>query len=159
MADPLPGDGEYAGRLAIPYITADGSVVDMRFRSLTQEGPKYLSKPGAVSRLFNVKDLLTSSDTIYLTEGEIDAMTLHQIGIPAVGIPGANQHQRHWRLLFEDFDQIRVICDGDQAGRDFGKRMAAEVENVTVIHLDDGLDVNEIYTSGGDEALRKAVAA
>lgn len=159
VGEPLPGDGDYVGRLVIPYITADGSVVDLRFRSLADGGPKYLSRPGAVSRLFSVKSLLTPSDTVYVTEGEIDAITLNQIGLPAVGVPGSTQNQRHWRLLFEDFEQVKVICDGDQAGRDFGKRLANEIEGCTVIHLDDSLDVNEIYTSEGEEALRKAVAA
>lgn len=159
VAQALPGDGDYVNRLAIPYITADGSVVDIRYRSLSDSGPKYLSRPGAVARLFSVRSLLTPGDTIYITEGEIDAVTLNQIGLPAVGIPGANQFQKHWSLLFADFDNVKIICDGDQAGRDFGKRLSQEIEGATVIHLADGLDVNEIYVSHGEEVLREAVAA
>jgi len=147
------------GRLAIPYITADGSVVDVRYRALSDSGPKYLSRPGAPTRLFSVKSLLRASETIYITEGEIDALTLNQIGLPAVGVPGANGFQQHWSLLFGDFDSVKVICDGDSAGRDFGKRLAQEIEGSTIIHLPDGMDVNEIYASEGEEAVRQAVTA
>ena len=159
VAQPLPGDGDYVNRLAIPYITADGSVVDVRYRSLNDTGPKYLSRPNATARLFSVSSLLTQSDTMYITEGEVDAITLNQMGLPAVGIPGANQYQRHWSLLFADFDTVKVICDGDQAGRDFGKRLSQEIEGATVIHLPEGRDVNDIYVNEGDDAVRQAVAA
>jgi DNA primase len=159
VAQPLPGDGDYVNRLAIPYMTADGSVVDVRYRSLTDSGPKYLSRPNATARLFSVRSLLAPTDTMYITEGEIDAITLNQIGLPAVGIPGANQYQKHWSLLFADFDTVKVICDGDQAGRDFGKRLAQEIEGATVIHLPEGRDANDIYVNDGEEALRQAVSA
>ena len=159
MAQALPGDGDYVNRLAIPYITADGSVVDVRYRSLNDSGPKYLSRPNATARLFSVSSLLTQGDTMYITEGEIDAITLNQMGLAAVGIPGANQYQRHWSLLFADFDTVKVICDGDQAGRDFGKRLSQEIEGATVIHLPEGRDVNDIYVNEGDDAVRQAVAA
>lgn len=160
VADPLPGDADYKGRLAIPYITADGSVVDIRFRSVgADNGPKYLSRPSAQVRLFNVKAFLEAGDTIYITEGEIDTITLTQMGLPSVGVPGASNWQRHWALLFNDFDHVNVVCDGDQAGRDFGRKVAAEVEGSTILHLPDGQDVNQMFTEQGDQAVREAVAA
>lgn len=153
-------EGEYAGRLAIPYITADGSVVDIRFRSLDASvTPKYLSRHGAGARLYSVGSILAAGVTLYITEGEIDAMTLNQIGLPAIGIPGATQWERHWSRLLLDFDHVIVVCDGDQAGVDFGKKIIEKVENATLIRLPDGEDVNSIYTTQGEEALKGMVAA
>lgn len=155
---PVRGDDEYVGRLSIPYVTAEGSVVDLRYRAIRPgDEPKYKSRPGAVTRLFGVGAFTRDSDTIVLCEGEIDTITMNQIGVPAVGVPGANAWKDHWRLLFADYDNIIVVCDGDQAGRDFGKRMAEKIDNVQVVHLPDGSDVNDLYVTGGEAALRDKV--
>lgn len=147
-------DGEYAGRLAIPYITADGSVVDIRYRAISPEQtPKYLSRPGSKSHLFSVASLLADGDTVYITEGEIDAITLNQLGFNAVGVPGASNWQDHWRRLFDDYDHVIVVCDGDQAGRDFGKKVAEKIDGATAIHLPDGEDVNSLYVSNREALL------
>lgn len=154
---PVRGDDEYVGRLSIPYVTT-GGVVDIRFRAITAgDEPKYKSRPGTQTRLFGVTALTKDADTIVLCEGEIDTMTMNQIGVPAVGVPGANAWKDHWRLLFADYDNIVVMCDGDQAGRDFGKRVAEKIDNVQVVHLPDGTDVNDLYTSGGEALLRDKV--
>jgi hypothetical protein len=149
------GSGDYVGRLAIPYITADGSVVDIRYRSLLpDQAPRYMSMPGSKTHLFNVSALLTDSDTLFLTEGEIDCMTLTQIGVPAVGVPGAKNWKAHYRLLLEDFDRVIVLCDGDQAGREFGKEVAERVDGgVELVHLPDGEDVNSLWVGQAEILL------
>ena len=62
VATPEAGHEPYLGKLAIPYLTPSG-VVDIRFRSLNNDsGPKYLSRPGASTHIFNVNAL--SDDAI-----------------------------------------------------------------------------------------------
>jgi len=158
VVEPLVGDDDYAGRLAIPYITPAG-VVDIRYRALMPEqSPKYLSRTGAEAKLYNVSALLKSSDTIAICEGEIDAITMDAlVGIPAVGVPGANNWRRHFSLLFEDYSQVLVMCDGDQAGKDFGKRISSELDGATIIHCPEGSDVNDLYLQEGAEGIRKRV--
>lgn len=158
VAEPLVGDDDYVGRLSIPYITRAG-VVDIRYRALSPEQtPKYLSRTGAESKLYNVNALLKNSDTIAICEGEIDAITMDAlVGIPAVGVPGANNWRRHFRLLFEDYTQVFVMCDGDQAGKEFGKRISSELDGATVIHCPEGSDVNELFLNEGADGIRKRV--
>lgn len=154
---PVRGDDEYLGRLAIPYLVTTGPV-DIRYRAIRPgDEPKYKSRPGSHVRLFGVKALTVHSDTIVLTEGEIDCITLNQIGVPAVGVPGANAWKDHWRLLFADYDNVLVVCDGDQAGRDFGKRMAERIDGAQVVHLPDGADVNDVFVHQGEAALRERI--
>jgi len=62
-------------RLAIPYITPSG-VVDIRFRAMNGADPKYMGMPGAKTSMFNAQVVLTASDYICVTEGEIDCITL-----------------------------------------------------------------------------------
>ena len=158
VAEPLVGDDDYVGRLSIPYITRAG-VVDIRYRALSSEQtPKYLSRTGAESKLYNVNALLKNSDTIAICEGEIDAITMDAlVGIPAVGVPGANNWRRHFRLLFEDYTQVFVMCDGDQAGKEFGKRISSELDGATVSHCPEGSDVNELFLNEGADGIRKRV--
>lgn len=157
VTDPTPADSDYAGRLSVPYLTPSG-VVDIRFRLLDEAagGPKYLGRPNSETRMFNVQALQTDSPVIAVCEGEIDTMIMHAlVGIPAVGIPGASNFKDHYRLLLEDFERVIVWCDGDQAGRDFGKKLAAEVDAAVVVHLPDGMDVNDCYLAEGAEGLRR----
>lgn len=158
VVDPLPGDEDYVGRLSVPYLTPAG-VADVRFRALTaDQQPKYLSRPNAAARMFNVLALHADSPRIAVCEGEIDTIVMHSlVGIPAVGVPGASQFKDHHRLLLEDFEEVIVWCDGDTAGREFGKRVASEVDGATVVHLPDGMDVNDCYLQfGADDVRRRA---
>ena len=84
-------------------------------------------------------------------------MTLSQMGLAAVGIPGAKQWQQHWRLLFADYDVVKIVCDGDKAGHEFGKKVSSEVEGCTIISLPDGEDVNSVYTKFGAEKLQELI--
>lgn len=153
----VPGFEQYAGRLSIPYLTPTG-VVDIRFRALGQQEPKYMSRTGVQGHMYNVSAFQTSGDIIAICEGEFDAMSATALaGIPTIGIPGANGWKPLWHRAFLDYTTVLVLCDGDEAGRDFGKRVRKDVENATVIHLSEGEDVNSIVVKQGPEALRARV--
>ena len=149
VEEPLTGHEQFQGRLAIPYLTPSG-VVDIRFRAIGNQEPKYMGMAGVQTGLYNVQALLQAEDYIAVTEGEIDAITLHlKCGIPSVGVPGANSWKRHYSRLLQDFERVYVFADGDQPGSDFAKKVAQEVQGVTVINMPDGHDVNSMYLQDG----------
>jgi DNA primase len=134
--------------------------VDIRFRSINGEEPKYMGMPGTETRLYNVSALHRASEFIAVCEGEIDAITLdYKCGIPSVGVPGANSWKRHYSKLLLDFQTIYVFADGDQPGSDFAKKLAREIQGVVVINMPDGHDVNSIYNLYGNEYFKQKVAA
>lgn len=153
-----PGDTDMIGRLAIPFITPNGGVIDMRFRDISGEArAKYLSKPGSHTRMFGVGNLLKASPYVCITEGEFDCIVADALcSLPSVGIPGASNWQAHYPLLFEE-RKVFVLCDGDAAGREFGKKIAASVQGCTVIPMPDGMDVNEVYLQFGAAEVRRRV--
>jgi DNA primase len=152
-----PGDSDYGDRLAIPYVTPSG-VVDIRYRALMGDGPKYLSRPGAKTKLFNVKDLNLESSILYVTEGEMDTIIASSIcGLPTVGVPGANNWQPHFKLLMQDYRKVVVLCDGDEAGRQFGRAVCKEVDTAISVSMPTGMDVNDVYLSGGKDAVLRSV--
>lgn len=154
----VPGYEQYAGRLAIPYITPTG-VVDIRFRSIDDGGvpggPKYLSRSGGSGHLYNTVDLFRPEDYIAICEGEIDTITCHAAGIPAVGLPGANSWKPHWHRAFTDYVKVFVFCDGDEPGRELGKKIRQTVDEAVPIHLPDGEDVNSLVLKYGAGELRR----
>lgn len=157
VVDPLPGQEQFINRLAIPYITPSG-IVDIRFRSMGPEEPKYLGYPGTQTRLFNVTALHTAKDFIAVCEGEIDAITLHYLcGIPAVGVPGVNSWKQHYTRLLQDFNTVFVFADGDQPGIDFAKSLAKELSSVIIINMPEGEDVNSMYLLHGSDYFKKKV--
>jgi len=153
---PLPGHEQYVGRLAIPYITKTG-VVDIRFRAIGPQEPKYLGLPGAKTHLYNVMSTFTAGDMIAVCEGEIDTMTLQKCGIPCVGVPGVNNWKKHYNRILQDFQTVYVFADGDQPGQDFAKHLAKELQSVLVIQMPEGEDVNSIYCKYGPNAIREKV--
>lgn len=159
VAEPLAGHEQFAGRLAIPYLTPTG-VVDIRFRAINGEEPKYMGMPGTETRLYNVQSLEIAKDYIAVCEGEIDALTLYyKCGIPAVGVPGANSWKRHYTRILQDFETIYVFADGDQPGSDFAKKLAREIQGVVVINMPDTEDVNSMFLKHGQQYFQEKVAA
>jgi len=149
VAEPEVGHEAFAGRLSIPYITKTG-VVDLRFRSLNPAvEPKYMGMTGAETKMYNVLDVERAGDFIGVCEGEIDTLTISRcVGIPCVGVPGANSWKKHYTRLLADFERVFVFADGDQPGTEFARSLARELP-VTIIQLPDGQDVNSMYVQEG----------
>ena len=149
VAEPEVGHEAFVGRLSIPYITKTG-VVDLRFRSLNPAvEPKYMGMTGAETKMYNVLDVERAGDFIGVCEGEIDTLTISRcVGIPCVGVPGANSWKKHYTRLLADFERVFVFADGDQPGTEFARSLARELP-VTIIQLPDGQDVNSMFVQEG----------
>ncbi len=56
VVDPINGHEEYQGWLSIPYLTALGACVSVKFRRLDDGKPKYGQPTGQKQHLYNVAD-------------------------------------------------------------------------------------------------------
>ncbi len=155
VLEPEVGHEAFQGRLSIPYITKTG-VVDLRFRSLNPAvEPKYMGMTGVETRMYNVIDTERAGDWIGVCEGELDTITLsHCIGIPCIGVPGANSWKKHYNRILADFERIFVFSDGDQPGKEFATSLARELP-VTIVTMPDGEDVNSCYVKYGADYIRE----
>lgn len=157
VVEPLPGHEQFTGRLAIPYITPSG-VVDIRFRSMHGEDPKYMGMPGAKTTMFNTQACFTAKEYICVTEGELDCVIMTvKTGHPTVGIPGARNWKPHYTRILDDYDYVIILADGDQAGAEFGKEITRELPNANVIPMPDGEDVNSLYLRQGKDWLNERI--
>lgn len=146
--------GHYIGRLAIPYLDRNGAPLGFRFRCLREhrckdhDCPKYLSVSGAPSRVFNVGAIHRAGNEIHLTEGELDAVILNQLGHFACAIPGASGFQGHHRRMLAGFSRVYVWGDPDAAGSNFINDVSNRLNSAKGIRPPSG-DVTETYLEHG----------
>ena len=156
VGSPSSGDEHYRGRIAIPYLTTTGPV-SIRFRRIGDgEGAKILSEHGDSGRPYNVAALSGSDQPVYITEGELDAISMWIAGLPAVAFPGAKSWLPVFGRLFR-MREVVIVADGDDPGLAFAHRAATDLEQYRIIQCPHGEDANSILIEGGPEALRKLV--
>lgn len=170
LRNPLLGHEQFKGRLAIPYITPHG-VVTFSFRCLenhvckqttlfiNREGKpvtckKYRAPLGMERTLYNVLDFKKDTDTIYVCEGEIDALTLSVCGFAAVAVPGVNNWKDPFTRCFADYPKVFVVADGDDSGYRLGAFLSTEIK-ARAVRPPKGEDVNSIYSKGGSSAVQQ----
>jgi twinkle protein len=100
-----------------PYLR-DGELVNAKYRDVSDKRGMRQEKD-AEPCLYGWHLIDPRARSVAITEGEIDAMTLHQCGIPALSVnAGAGNHQwieNDWERL-ERFSEIHVCFDDDEAG-------------------------------------------
>lgn len=154
---------KFVGRLSIPYVTRTG-IYTVRFRCLQDHNckdahcPKYLSVNKVTMPLYNVESLFTRGDQLVVTEGEIDALVCTAlVGVPAVGLPGANGWKPYFAACLADFREVIVVGDGDKAGREMVDALTDELPNARGVVLDDGHDINSLYLAEGAFGVMSAL--
>ncbi len=111
------------GEIIFPYLKTDGRFVNAKYRKLPKT---FRQEAGAEPCLFGwqvIESHYPRARWCVITEGELDTMSLHQLGIPALSVPagGGNGHKHDW--IESDFDELQrfdllYLClDMDEPGR------------------------------------------
>lgn len=151
-----------SGRLWIPYMT-DAGVVNANARCIEDHNckasghKKYLKPYGLKDSLYGVRYYADATSTMCVTEGELDAITLHMLKIPAVAVSGASKWRDHWTNVLDDFARVVVLSDGDTAGREFVGRVREAIPHALDIPMPNGEDVNSTYLKHGGGYLRSRI--
>ncbi|BCW94683.1 MAG: AAA family ATPase [Fimbriimonadales bacterium] len=153
--------------VAIPYLDADGNHVATRYRHALEGENRFSWARGNRPCMYGLWNLplWDDSETVYLCEGETDALTLWHAGLPALGIPGASVWREAWWEPLKRFARICIIPDADEAGRQLVEKLAHTCplelqERVEVLELPEGVkDANELYLQldADAERFREAV--
>lgn len=102
------------GRYVIPYLEGRRPRF---FRYYQPDGDpkfKYTWESGAESTLFNPQDAMGDANgLVILTEGELKAMMLVQMGYAAVAVPGAGQWKDEFQAAFTHAHKVIVCYDND----------------------------------------------
>lgn len=162
VADPAPGHARFTGFLVIPYLDRQGRPVSLRFRCMQahehrEHGHgKYMSATDEPARMFHIAAIHDADDEIHLCEGELDAIILNRIGLPAVAVPGVNSWRAYHRRMLAGFSRVWVWADPDDAGADLTNRVTRALRSAKTVRLRHG-DVTDTYLHGGAEALHALI--
>jgi len=163
------GVGYDGRRLVVPYRDAQGVLIGaVRYRPGAV--PKAIAAGGHGRHLFPAPESLEGHGHVLLVEGEPDAITGHQLGLPAVSVPGVSAWRDEWTERLCD-RRVTVALDADEAGRRAAMRVGQKLSSagiaVAICDLapdrDDGMDLTDLHVAavrqGRVDALREHVHA
>lgn len=148
-------DGKQIGKGAIVIPTSDESYNVRPACNSIDVYPRY-EKKGHV-HIFNSKVLLDKSKTVFVTEGEIDAMSIDEVGFDAVALGGVN----YVDTLIEFIEENQVECelvlvlDNDLKGREYTEVLSQKLVELGVNHRIGSFYDDEHNYKDPNEALVK----
>ncbi|MCL6474427.1 MAG: AAA family ATPase [Firmicutes bacterium] len=144
--------GMYQGKPAVllKYRDAEGDLQAIRYR-VTLAGDRFRWQKGAEPRQLAYGEWWLPQwrekgrREIVLVEGESDALTLWQMGVPALGIAGANSLSEYHAELLAGF-KVVVWQEPDSGGATFAQKASQLFQNVRLIEPPQGVkDANELW--------------
>lgn len=150
----MPQAGNKIPVIMFPYFR-DGHLINTKFRGMSEKCFK-LTK-GAELIPYNL-DGIKNQDTIYITEGEIDALTLITLGhTNVVSVPnGASPKNNNLQYInlsdFAEATTILIATDADAPGNKLALALADKLgrERCKRVLYGGHKDVNELYCKEGD---------
>jgi len=106
------------------------------------------------------------SDFVYLVESAIDALSVHQLGIPSVlalhGVNGFTACHEEW-LKAKGIRTVYLLLDGDRPGREASVKLAARLKDMGytchIVELPDGEDPNSFFSLAASPRTLKDLQA
>jgi len=140
------------GWISIPHYQND-KLVNIKFRSLPPTEKTFRRIPDCKSVFFN-GDILKGQKEIFITEGELDCISLIQAGIENAvsGTTGAGSFDPEWIDQLKPLKKNYIVYDADQKGQEGARSLAKRLGygRCFNILLPDGLDVNDYFKAGHD---------
>lgn len=115
--------------IAMPWRYADGSVGAIKYRNVAEKKFYYQAGGYPIHRMIYGLDLVYSQEIrkIYITEAEIDAMSLWELGKPAVALGHGTLNEKQAELLLKSPAEEFVIASDSDAVGDKIARQAKEL--------------------------------
>ena len=160
----MPQTGQKENTIQFNYIMGD-ELVNVKYRDGRKNFKLY---KGAEKIFYNINSIV-GYDWCVITEGEMDALALHEAGIKnVISVPnGATLNSNNLDYLdncidyFEDKEKIILAVDADEAGQalryEFIRRLGAEV--CYLVDFNGNKDPNDFLIEHGAEELRNVITS
>lgn len=156
----MPVDGAEVPVICFNYYR-EGKLVNTKFRA---KGKGFKMVKGAELIFYNL-DSIKDEKTVYIVEGEIDALSLYEAGVyNVVSVPnGASKGNQKLEYLdncwewFEGKEKIVLFTDGDEAGyalREELSRRLGKDRCYKVNYPENCKDANEVLIRYGKDTLK-----
>ena len=146
--------GANGNDLAMPVFDVMKRVVGFKYRSIKGKSYKAMTGLKKSDYLYSLRALpyIQQAKSVYLLEGEIDAMSLYEIGIKNVlALMGSDFSDRQFNIIKPIVDKVIVIPDNDDGGELMAKRVIDVAGDRTeILRLDYGdfKDANDLLVAG-----------
>lgn len=146
---------KFYARVTFPILSVSGRVIAFSCRTLRTDDniPKYINssdtdlykKSNNLFGIYLAKSDISRQDKCYLVEGNVDVVSMHQLGIPnLIASCGTALTVEQVRLIKKFTSNVTVMYDGDSAGIHASLKaidlILREDMNVRVVLLPDGDD-------------------
>ncbi|MCD6569158.1 MAG: DNA primase [Deltaproteobacteria bacterium] len=152
----------FRDRIIFPIINLGGEVIGFGGRIIGSGEPKYLNTPETL--IFKKRKVLYNlahaknyihSEGVTIVEGYMDVISLYNAGVKnTVATLGTSLTQDHLRVLKRFTDKIRLVFDGDKAGKAAMTRAIEPFLKTDIIPevvvLPEGKDPDDIASSSLD---------
>lgn len=161
-------------RIMFPIRDTRGRTIAFGGRVLGDDKPKYLNSPETtvfqkgreLYGLYEANRSRQSTENLLVVEGYMDVVALAQHGIEnAVATLGTAISQAHLEKLFRYTSEVVFCFDGDQAGRQAGKRaletslaLMTDGRSAKFLFLDEGEDPDTLVRGIGNERFRNLIS-
>lgn len=137
------------GKLSLTIPHWDGEkVANIKYRALSGQEPKWRQEEGAKKVLYN-QNVIGQDKELILTEGELKAVALHQMGFKNVAslTGGVQTFKPEWTDLLDKVDKIYLVMDSDGPGQKGAEDLAMRIgpEKCWNIFLEDAKDIDEWF--------------
>src|SRR5262249_36595888 len=106
-------------RLLWPYWLGGEALAlqarNAEWRDRGRDGPKEITL-GPRTIPYHADALMEEQEVVYVAEGAIDALSLLEAGLEAVGVPGAESFLPAWVGWFDLAREVVLALDADEAG-------------------------------------------
>lgn len=151
--------------LVLPYWLDEGLDI-LRFRSLKEKGSKGLRYMSPQGRQPSVPFLswsasrvaIENKSTLYICEGEFDALSIVLAGYPALGVSGWGVWKDEWCEYLRGVESVVIIGDGDMGGLRLIEKVATSIQKTLGAEwLTSGRLKQQLFARGTDanDALKK----
>lgn len=159
------GVGETEG-IAFPYYNLDGELASNKYRAC--KAKEFTADPGGKSLLWGLHQAFDKSKALVITEGEMDAISLMEAGIPnAVSVPsgapattgGDNSNRLGWLVALEswvkEFPAFILATDSDAPGKALREELARRLGRSRCLSVEypEGKDANDVLAKRGRPSL------
>jgi len=158
----MPQTGQAENTIKFNYYIGN-QLINIKYRDGRKNFKLY---KGAEKVFYNINSIV-GHDSVVIVEGEIDALSLHEAGVPnVISVPnGATLNHNNLDYLdntidyFEDKTKVILAVDADEPGQmlkqEFIRRLGAE--NCYIVDFEDCKDANEYLIAHGKDKLKLAI--
>ncbi len=161
-----------AGRIVFPIRSSSGKIVAFGGRVVDKTAsPKYINfentpifeKQRTLFGFWEGRRVMEERGVALVVEGYMDVLAVHEAGIGGVVAPlGTYLTPMQAALLQRVVGAVRLVFDGDDAGRQAARRTAEillrEGVEVDVVLLPEGKDPADLLVEQGPEGLQQALS-